>query len=111
MADPLPTYVFEDVSADFIQLKNLNLLVYADRLSDWPVIQKKPVRVQDPTSKLWYQIGEVVAVGQSRLYRIKFISGSVLWRKRRFIRHDFGGGDRRSHCTRRDVFGNELTTH
>ena len=71
MADPLPTYVFEDVSADFIQLKNLNLLVYADRLSDWPVIQKKPVRVQDPTSNYgtrsarWWQSVKVVYIGSN----------------------------------------------
>ena len=43
-------------------------------------------RIQDPTSKLWNQIGEVVAVGRYRSYRIKFASGSVLWRTTRFIR-------------------------
>jgi hypothetical protein len=45
-----------------------------------------PVRVQDPKTKLWSQSGVVVAVGQYRSYRIKFASGSVLWRNRRFLR-------------------------
>lgn len=45
-----------------------------------------PVRVQDPKTKLWSHSGVIVAVGQYRSYRIKFASGSVLWRNRRFIR-------------------------
>ena len=38
LRDPLPTYVFEAVSADLFQAGNLHVLVYADRLSGWTVI-------------------------------------------------------------------------
>jgi hypothetical protein len=38
LADPLPSYVFEDVSADLFQQLSLHLLVYADRLSGWLVV-------------------------------------------------------------------------
>ena len=44
------------------------------------------VRVRDPTSKLWDKVGVVVSIGRYRSYRIKFASGSVLWRNRRFLR-------------------------
>ncbi|KZS09694.1 uncharacterized protein K02A2.6-like [Daphnia magna] len=43
-------------------------------------------RVRDPTSKLWYKVSVVVGIGRYRSYRIKFASGSVLWRNRRFLR-------------------------
>jgi hypothetical protein len=45
-----------------------------------------PVRVQDNKTKLWSHIGVIVAVGRYRSYRVKFASGSVLWRNRRFLR-------------------------
>ena len=48
MADPLPTYVFEDVSADLFQHGNLHVLVYVDRLSGWPVIHQWR---RDPTAR------------------------------------------------------------
>jgi hypothetical protein len=38
------------------------------------------VRVQDPKSKLWSHLGVVVAIGRYQAYRVKFVSGSVLWR-------------------------------
>jgi hypothetical protein len=44
------------------------------------------VRIQDPSSKLWSHVGVIVAVGRYRSYRIKFASGSVLWRNRWFLR-------------------------
>jgi hypothetical protein len=44
------------------------------------------VRVQDPISKLWSLVGTIVAIGRYRAYRVKFASGSVLWRNRRFLR-------------------------
>jgi hypothetical protein len=44
------------------------------------------VRVQDPDTKLWDRVGVIVAIGRYRSYRIKFASGSVLWRNRRFLR-------------------------
>lgn len=53
-------------------------------LSPLPIGQT--VRIQDPKSKLWSHVGVIVAVGRYRLYRIKFASGSVLWRNRRFLR-------------------------
>ncbi len=34
------TCVFEDVSTDLFQLGQLHVLVYADRLSGWPVIHR-----------------------------------------------------------------------
>jgi hypothetical protein len=44
------------------------------------------VRVKDPKSKLCSHVGVVVAIGRYRAYRVKFASGSVLWRNRRFLR-------------------------
>ncbi len=44
------------------------------------------VRLQDPKSKLWSHVGVVVAIGRYRAYRVKFASGSVVWRNRRFLR-------------------------
>ena len=44
------------------------------------------VRVQNHSTKLWDRVGIIVAVGRFRDYRIKFPSGSVLWRNRRFLR-------------------------
>ena len=40
MCDPPPTRVFEDVSADLFKLGQLHVLVYADRLSGWPVVHQ-----------------------------------------------------------------------
>jgi hypothetical protein len=51
-----------------------------------PISIGTPVRIQDPISKLWSHVGVIVAVGRYRSYRVKFASGSVLWRNRRFIR-------------------------
>jgi hypothetical protein len=48
MSDPLPTFVFEDVSADLFQHGNLHVLVYADRLSGWPVVHQWR---RDPTAR------------------------------------------------------------
>ncbi|EFX78032.1 hypothetical protein DAPPUDRAFT_320861 [Daphnia pulex] len=44
------------------------------------------VRVRDPPSKLWDKVGVVVSIGRYQSYRIKFESGSVLWRNRRLLR-------------------------
>jgi len=44
------------------------------------------VRVQDHVSKLWDKVGIIVSVGRHRDYRVKFPSGGVLWRNRRFLR-------------------------
>ena len=51
-----------------------------------PISIGTSVRIQDPISKLWSHVGVIVAVGRYRSYRVKFSSGSVLWRNRRFIR-------------------------
>jgi hypothetical protein len=48
MSDPLPTFVFQDVSADLFQHGNLHVLVYADRLSGWPVVHQWR---RDPTAR------------------------------------------------------------
>jgi hypothetical protein len=40
VSDPLPTHVFEDVSADLFQSGPLHVLVYADILSGWPVVHR-----------------------------------------------------------------------
>jgi hypothetical protein len=48
MSDPLPTHVFEDVSADLFQSGQLHALVYADRLSGWPVVHRWR---RDPTAR------------------------------------------------------------
>jgi transposase InsO family protein len=44
------------------------------------------VRIQDPHSLLWERTGQIVSIGKYRSYRIKFASGSVLWRNRRHLR-------------------------
>ena len=46
--DPLPTFVFKDVSADLFQYGTLHVLVYADRLSGWPVVHQWR---RDPTAR------------------------------------------------------------
>lgn len=48
MSDPPPTYVFQDVSADLFQHGSLHVLVYADRLSGWPVVHQWR---RDPTAR------------------------------------------------------------
>jgi hypothetical protein len=40
MRDPLPTRVFENVSADLFLVSSLHVLVYADRLSKWPIVHQ-----------------------------------------------------------------------
>ena len=40
MADPLPEFVFQSVSADLFQAGNLYFLVYTDRLSGWTVVHQ-----------------------------------------------------------------------
>ncbi|KZR99650.1 Uncharacterized protein APZ42_004402, partial [Daphnia magna] len=40
MRDPLPSRVFEDVSVDLFQSGPLHFLVYADRLSGWPIVHQ-----------------------------------------------------------------------
>ncbi|KZR99867.1 Uncharacterized protein APZ42_004101 [Daphnia magna] len=44
------------------------------------------VRIQDPHSLLWDRAGQIVSIGKYRSYRVKFASGSVLWRNRRHLR-------------------------
>lgn len=44
-------------------------------------------------SKKWSHVGVVVGLGRYRDYRIKFASGSVLWRNRRFLRPIFSKED------------------
>ena len=39
-SDPLPFYVFQSVLADLFQAGSLHVLVYADRLSGWVVVQQ-----------------------------------------------------------------------
>lgn len=40
MRDPLPSYVFQVVTADLFQAGKLHVLVYADRLSGWAVVHQ-----------------------------------------------------------------------
>jgi hypothetical protein len=44
------------------------------------------VRIQDEKRKLWEKVGVIVAIGKFRSYHVKFASGNVLWRNRRFLR-------------------------
>ncbi|EFX71059.1 hypothetical protein DAPPUDRAFT_256239 [Daphnia pulex] len=44
------------------------------------------VRIQDEKTKLWNKVGVIGAIRKFRSYRVKFASGSVLWRNRRFLR-------------------------
>jgi transposase InsO family protein len=51
-----------------------------------PLLIGSRVRVQDTSTLLWDKEGVVVSVGKYRSYRVKFASGSVLWRNRRHLR-------------------------
>ncbi len=51
-----------------------------------PLLIGSRVRVQDKSTLLWDKEGVVVSVGKYRSYRVKFASGSVLWRNRRHLR-------------------------
>jgi hypothetical protein len=51
-----------------------------------PLLIGSRVRVQDTSTLLWDKDGVVVSVGKYRSYRVKFASGSVLWRNRRHLR-------------------------
>ena len=53
-----------------------------------PIAMGKHVRVQDHMSGKWDRCGIIVNIGKHRDYRIKFPSGRVFWRNRRFIRED-----------------------
>jgi len=61
------------------------------------------VRIQDHVSKLWSHVGLVVSDGTAanrpRSYRVKFASGSVLWRNRHHLspmRAAASGNEKRS---------------
>jgi hypothetical protein len=58
--------------------------LYSRSLPPLPI--RANVRVQGPISKLWSLVGTIVPIGRYRAYRVKFASGSVLWRNRRFLR-------------------------
>jgi hypothetical protein len=155
---------------DWVQHGNLNVLVYADRLSGWPVIHQWR---RDPTTrevvqavvrnfvklgvpngrKRWllesgrrrltppqnfvtmigpnlfhlfqleslfgYKIHQSMELGRrgGGSWSKSFISDQICKRwctvaqQTVYSADDFSGGDRRSHCTGRDVFGNESTIH
>ncbi len=61
-SDPLPIYVFQDVSADLFQQGSLHVLVYTDRLSGWPVVHQWR---RDPTVREVVQaiMGNFVELG------------------------------------------------
>ena len=44
------------------------------------------VRIQNPTTRRWDCIGEIIGKGKNRDYRIKTESVRMYWRNRRFIR-------------------------
>ena len=44
------------------------------------------MRIQDPNSKLWDRVGQVVGIGRHRDYHVKLPSGRIYWRNRRFLR-------------------------
>ncbi len=68
MSDPPPTYVFQDVSADLFQHGSLHVLVYADRLSGWPVVHQWR---RDPTAREVVQavVSNFVALGVPMRFR------------------------------------------
>ena len=68
MSDPLPTYFFQDVSADLFQHGSLHVLVYADRLSGWPVVHQWR---RDPTEREVIQavMGNFVELGVPMRFR------------------------------------------
>ncbi|ODM89103.1 hypothetical protein Ocin01_17579 [Orchesella cincta] len=80
------------------------------------------VRVQDPVTKEWTRVGEVIDVHhRGRSYTIRTESGRVFWRNRKFLRRYYkeqharteeepaGGSEpRRSTRLRRIIFGVEI---
>ena len=54
-----------------------------------PFVIGEKVRVQDHVSKRWDKTGIIISTGPHRDYRIKFPSGRVYWRNRRFIKPDY----------------------
>lgn len=54
-----------------------------------PFIVGEKVRVQDPVSKRWDKTGTIISTGPHRDYRIRFPSGRIYWRNRRFIKPDY----------------------
>ena len=48
MIEPTPTRIFEDVSVDLFSYEGSHYLVYADRLSGWPTVDRW--KNKDPTS-------------------------------------------------------------
>ena len=46
------------------------------------------VRIQDPVTKLWDQVGTIIGIGRHRDYRVKRPSGRILWRNRRYLQED-----------------------
>lgn len=54
-----------------------------------PFVIGDRVRVQDHVSKRWDKTGTIITTGPHRDYRIKFPSGRVYWRNRRFIKPDY----------------------
>jgi len=51
-----------------------------------PLVIGTRVSIQDVSIKRWDKIGEIVAVGSRRNYRVKMSTGHVYWRNRRFLR-------------------------
>jgi len=47
------------------------------------------VRIQDPNSKLWDRVGQVVGIGRHSDYHVKLPSGRIYWRNRRFLRQNY----------------------
>ena len=44
------------------------------------------VLIQDPITKRWTKVGEIIGVGKRRDYHVKLPSGRTYWRNRRFLR-------------------------
>ena len=47
------------------------------------------LRIQDHRTRRWDRRGTVIEVGKNRDYQIKFQSGRILWRNRKFIHIDY----------------------
>ena len=79
-------------AADEADLKRSRITQKAEAYYNYSAKDLKPlkvgtqVRLQDPSTKRWDSVGEVVGKGKYRDYRIKTASGRTYWRNRRFIR-------------------------
>ena len=66
--------------------KNVEKINYNRKAKDLPrLFLGEEVRVQDPATKKWNRLGNIVGIGKFRDYSVKLPSGRLLRRNRKFL--------------------------